>query len=264
MTDLMINNTKNLLEAIVDESTKPNGTVDIYLLLHRYATDVIAEFTYGPSGATRSLVDPKFRHVAEQFALSDRRFYQLCQIHLPSITSLYTQIVNILAPDKKIGVLEYGWLAVQEMKKEKFVDAEESIAGLMMSYRNEQFSDAYIASELLDHLVSPMNEFRSLTEQIAGSDTTANTLTYLLYELSRPENHSYQERLHNEIISLGIISPSVANIDKLRVVDAVLREGLRVFSAIPFLEPREVPKGGRLLHSFYLPEQVLSLYVRIS
>ena len=34
------------------------GAVDIYILLHRYATDVIAEFTYGPHGATKSLVDP--------------------------------------------------------------------------------------------------------------------------------------------------------------------------------------------------------------
>jgi cytochrome P450 len=95
-----------------------------------------------------------------------------------------------------------------------------------------------------------------LTGQIAGSDTTANTLTYLLHELSRPQNHSYQERLHHEVISLGSTSPSLSDIDKLPVVDAVLREGLRVFSAIPFLEPREVPKGGRLLHNFYLPEQV--------
>lgn len=154
MTDLMVKNTGNLVDAIVDESTKSKGTVDIYILLHRYATDVIADFTYGPCGATRSLVDPKYRHVAEQFALSDRRVYQLCQIHLPYITSLYTQIVNALAPEKKIGVLEYGWLAVQEVKKEKLIDAEASLAGLMMSHRNEQFSDAYIASELLDHLVS--------------------------------------------------------------------------------------------------------------
>ena len=154
MTDLMVKNTENLIEAIAAESTKSDGTVDIYILLHRYATDVTAEFTYGPHGATRSLVDPKYRHVAEQFALSYRRVYQLCQIHLPYITNLYTQIVNILAREKKIGVLEYGWLAVQEVKKGKFIDAEESLAGSMMSYRNEQFSDAYIASELLDHLVS--------------------------------------------------------------------------------------------------------------
>jgi hypothetical protein len=154
MTDLMVKNTINLVDAIADESSKSKWTVDIYILLHRYATDVIAEFTYGPNGATRSLVDPKYRHVAEQFAFSDRRVYQLCQIHLPYITSLYTQVVNALTPEKKIGVLEYGWLAVQEVKKEKFFDAEESLAGLMMSYRNEQFSDAYIASELVDHLVS--------------------------------------------------------------------------------------------------------------
>jgi hypothetical protein len=63
-------------------------------------------------------------------------------------------MVNVLMSEKKIGVLEYGWLAVQEVKKEKSIQAEDSLAGLMMSNRNEQFNDAYIASELLDHLVS--------------------------------------------------------------------------------------------------------------
>ena len=72
-----------------------------------------------------------------------------------------------------------------------------------------------------------------------------------------PENYPYQELLHKEITSISTTCPSLAEIDKLPDVDALLREGLRVFSAIPFLEPREVPKGGRMLHNFYLPEQVL-------
>src|SRR5271170_7408576 len=109
MTDLLNTNTKNLLDSI----TESNGSVDIYLILHRYATDVIAQFTYGPHGATNTLVDPTYRHVAEQFALSDRRWYQLCQIHIPSLTTLYTQFVSVLSTNKKIGVFEYGWLAVQ-------------------------------------------------------------------------------------------------------------------------------------------------------
>ena len=77
-----------------------------------------------------------------------------------------------------------------------------------------------------------------------------------MYEISRPENYSFQERLHKEITSLPTTSPSLADIDKLPILDAILREGLRVFSAIPFLEPREVPTGGRMLNNFFLPEQV--------
>jgi hypothetical protein len=157
MTDLLVRNTMNLVEAIKagGEGRKP---VDIYLILHRYATDVISEFTYGPTASTRSLVDTTYRHVAEQFALSDRRWYQLCQIHLPFLTEVWTRVITLLRPEKEIGVFKYGWLAVQQAKSQKFIDPDESLVNLMMSNTNEAFSEEYIASELLDHLVRPSHE----------------------------------------------------------------------------------------------------------
>lgn len=150
ISDLLVRNTKNLVDNITNLS-KSETTVDVYLLLHRYATDVIAEFTYGPHGSTKTLVDPKHRHVAEQFALSNRRAYQLFQIHFPFLTNIWSQFIGLLATNKKIGVMEYGWQAVQQVKSQKIEDPEESLASLMIS-RNE-FNDAYIASELLDHMV---------------------------------------------------------------------------------------------------------------
>lgn len=253
MTNLLVRNTRNLIDAIKAEG-QSGKVVDIYIILHRYATDVIAEFTYGPTASTKSLVDTTYRHVAEQFALSDRRWYQLCQIHLPVLTSTWTKAMTVLRPEKQIGVFQYAWLAVQQAKSHKIFDRDESLVNLMMSNTNEMFSDAYIASELLDHLVRYQKT--NLTSQIAGSDTTANTLTYLLHELSRPENHQIQSHLHKELVTFTPESPSLSEIDKLPFLDAVLREGLRVFSAIPFLEPREVPSGGRVLNSYFLPEQV--------
>src|SRR5579859_4065512 len=150
MTDLLVSNTTNLLDAIT-AATQSSSVVDIFILLHHYATDVISQFTYGPYGSTNSLKDPKYRHVAEQFALSDRRAYQLCQIHLPFLTDLYTKFIGALATNKKIGVMEYGWEAVQDVKSTKMAEAEESLASLMIVDRKDEFSDAYIASELLDH-----------------------------------------------------------------------------------------------------------------
>lgn len=162
MTEFLVRNTRNLVNAIAEEANKSaDGVVDVYLILHRYATDVIAEFTYGPQGSTNSLVDTKYRHVAEQFALSHRRMYQLCQIHLPYLTEIYTRIKKALSNDKRIGVFEFGWLAVQNVKAEKVLDSEESLASLMMS-NPEQFSDAYIASELIDHMVFPVLVFFDL------------------------------------------------------------------------------------------------------
>ena len=65
MTDILITNTHNLVEPIT-RTAKSGGSVNIFLILHHYATDVISQFTYGPHGSTKTLVDAKYRNVAEQ------------------------------------------------------------------------------------------------------------------------------------------------------------------------------------------------------
>jgi|SRR5271170_7244581 len=157
MTDLLVSNTKILVDAVKTDG-EGGKAVDIYLILHRYATDVISEFTYGHTASTKSLVDSTYRHVAEQFALSDRRWYQLCQIHQPLLTDVWTRVMAVLHPEKEIGVFKYGWLAVQQAKSHKVFDPDQSLVNLMMSNMNEMFSEEYIASELLDHLVRPSHE----------------------------------------------------------------------------------------------------------
>ena len=160
IAELLERNTKRLVVAINNSITVnargEGSTVDIYILLHRYATDVISEFSYGPDGNTNSLVSRKYRYVAEEFALSDRRVYQLCQIHIPLLTGLWTRIQKILSGPKEMGVVEYGWHAAKNAKAEKFLDAEESLVSLMLS-NEQQFSDAYIASELFDHMVNSLS-----------------------------------------------------------------------------------------------------------
>jgi len=56
---------------------------------------------------------------------------------------------------KKIGVIQFGWDVVQNLKTEKMADPEESLATLMFSAN--EFSDAYIASELIDHCAFDIN-----------------------------------------------------------------------------------------------------------
>jgi hypothetical protein len=149
---LLVRHTKNLVESI-EAARSGKLTVDIFVLLHRYATDVIAEFTYGPHGATNSLKDETYRHVAEEFAFSNRRVFQLCQIYIPRLMYTWVSLTNLIRTKDGIGVFEYGWQAVQRAKSNPSNDPEESLASLMTSNKNETFSDAYIASELIDHMV---------------------------------------------------------------------------------------------------------------
>lgn len=90
VTDLLVINTKNLLSAL-ENAAKPDDVADICLILHRLTADIIAQFTFE---SRKSLVGPKYRHVAEQFTLSYSRAYQLRQMHFPLLIDLYSRIVN--------------------------------------------------------------------------------------------------------------------------------------------------------------------------
>lgn len=93
-----------------------------------------------------------------------------------------------------------------------------------------------IAAECLDHMA-------------AGIDTTGDGLCFLMWELSQPSSAHYQERLRDELLS----NPEVA-LEKLPLLDAVVMEGLRCFPPIPMSLPRHVPRGGRSIDGFFIPE----------
>ena len=95
-----------------------------------------------------------------------------------------------------------------------------------------------IAAEVLDHMV-------------AGIDTTGDALCFLMWELSQPRSLQYQTKLQQELLSFPAQDLSF---DKLPYLDAVVMEGLRCFPAIPMSLPRIVPRGGKTIDGYFLPE----------
>lgn len=101
-----------------------------------------------------------------------------------------------------------------------------------------------IASEMFDHI-------------LAGHDSTAATLTYLMYELS---NHpKLQSRLRREIQSLDTPLtypsgsqdlPSARSIDALPLLDAVFQETLRRYPAAAGSLARVTPEGTTTIEGY--------------
>jgi len=94
-----------------------------------------------------------------------------------------------------------------------------------------------------------------------GTDTTATTLVYLFWELShRPE---WQERIRAELNAIDPSSPESCpewrTLANLEVLDAVVKEALRLHTAAPASLWRVVPKGGRFLDGYFVPENVCYL-----
>lgn len=120
----------------------------------------------------------------------------------------------------------YAQLRSSMVKDASKADLSLPVEQIVRSHRLE------IASEIVDHV-------------IAGFDTSGVTLTWLTWELSRPENAGWQRRLREEIAGLdGSIDPR--QIDALPVLHAALMETLRLHAAIPGNQPRVTPAGAVL------------------
>ncbi|KAG8159826.1 hypothetical protein KVR01_010463 [Diaporthe batatas] len=116
-----------------------------------------------------------------------------------------------------------------------------------------------IASELMDQV-------------LAGFDTTGITMTYLAWQLSKPENRGVQRALREELRAAGAVwaaaaadddkggqeggvagsrgpaspSPDFKTLDSLPLLHAVVMESLRLHAAIPGCQPRVTPQGAVL------------------
>ncbi|KAM0442364.1 hypothetical protein ACHAQK_004704 [Fusarium lateritium] len=122
----------------------------------------------------------------------------------------------VLSGVKKGGVADFT--LVSRMQEEKFnMDA------------------TVIASECMDHM-------------LAGIETTGDALCFLMWQISQPGYRFIQEKLRDEFRE----NPEIP-LDQLVYLEAVAKEGLRVFPSIPMSLPRCVPVGGATVDGHWLP-----------
>ena len=93
-----------------------------------------------------------------------------------------------------------------------------------------------VAAECKDHLM-------------AGIDGVGTGLCYIMWYLSQPQNFAVQQRLHQELTAAA---PDVA-LDNLQYLDAVVKEGLRLFPLASMSLPRYAPVGGCTIDGYFIP-----------
>ncbi|KAF4556634.1 Cytochrome P450-like protein 92 [Elsinoe fawcettii] len=86
---------------------------------------------------------------------------------------------------------------------------------------------------------------------VAGSGTTAVTLTYLVWAVL--QNRDVQARLEEEVCNLQG-SFRDAELESLPILNAVIDETLRLYGAAPGNLPRTCPEGGVTLSGHYIPQ----------
>jgi cytochrome P450 len=99
----------------------------------------------------------------------------------------------------------------------------------------DHFKPVDIAAECMDHLA-------------AGIDTTGDALTFLMHQISLPESQCVQKKLFAELMQ-----NKDKSLEELVYLDAVVKEGLRLFPPIPMSQPRYVPADGRTIDGYFVP-----------
>jgi hypothetical protein len=233
----------------------PKSASEIFTSLHYFSLDAITDFLYGQFGRTSCLAGDKVdRNLLSDIIDIARRKLSWFAIHFPGFTKwLYTRksiverVVQPFYPMKKpttyTGIRAHALKAWQSylaappnVKAEPSVEI--SIIGRLWKHHKSQkqggLGDLDIASECADHL-------------LAGIDTTSDTLMFLIWALSRPENKKYQEKLKVEVKNIPEASlndkgvPTVDSCDKLPYLDAIIKETLRLYAPLPASEPRSLP-----------------------
>ncbi|KAK1635288.1 cytochrome P450 [Colletotrichum phormii] len=134
--------------------------------------------------------------------------------------------------------------------------AKKVVAERLMSDKTAKRRDM-LGSFLAHGLTREEAEGETLVQIIAGSDTTATAIrTTMLYLMTSPSCYSKLAKEVREAANAGVISSPVTNREAggLQYLQAVIKEGLRVFPPVTGLMSTTVPAGGDFMHGMSIPE----------
>ncbi|KAI1409987.1 cytochrome P450 [Hypoxylon sp. FL1857] len=224
------------------EEMEERGVTDVYRWSLYMATDVIGELSFGSSFR---MLETK----EESQYIRDLKYVGFAGGIRATFPTLIK--INRFIP---LPVISKG----MEMRKRISQYAEQS---LERHYKlvEEQGDDAkptllsklYRANEN-DKDTLPFDELRNdaMSYIVAGSDTTTNTLTYLIWEVCRhPE---IKEKLLAELRTVPANFED-EDLKKLPYLDHLIHETLRLHAAVPTGLPREVPPEGVTFGGYFIP-----------
>ena len=237
---------------------RENPVIETFSTLHYFAMDSVGEFLYGKFGKSACLEGIQ----SDRDILSDvldpvRRKFTWFAMHLPKFTAwLYsrTGLAGSIAwivqlPTAFTGARNHSLEAALAFCNASTTAKAEDSSVIAKLWRHNQkangLDDLDIASECADHF-------------LAGLDTASETTMFLIWALSRPEQRKFQERLIDEVQGIseeylngdGIPRAEVA--DKLRYLNAVIKETMRLYTPLGGPQPRLHP-AATMIDGYMIP-----------
>lgn len=198
---------------------QPTAAVEVYNLFERMAMDVIGAFCYGEASTDKLMdrLDASARKTIRAFRIGSERWVWT--------TTLFRWKPYLTTKEQAAAgdhVDEFVW---RQTERGAQLDKNPDYVPLIKVLLGGGKSLKELGSEIGDHVA-------------AGHETTAITLSYLVWELLQKEGQVWQQRLRDEVALLGGGVPHLADVEDLPVLNAIINETHRVHAAIPGGEPR--------------------------
>ncbi|KAF8159013.1 cytochrome P450 [Pholiota molesta] len=225
---------EKIAQNLCDEWTPSSGkTVDAYRALHQTTLYAITEAVMGYDTTS----DKEYTSVYEDLLLS---------VSQRSKAGILTDAIVSLFPESAIGILEkYPPSDLKKLLDHRFMARK--ISETLMNNRmaalragEEQETDLFTTLVRNNEKVKIKMSEDEINSQfgmitVAGEDTTANSLVWVLYTLAC--NNEWQETLRKEITAAHAEkNGQEIEYDRLPFLNAVIKEVLRFYTAASFTE----------------------------
>jgi cytochrome P450 len=241
------------IEKIRTEASSPRGVADIYKWFFFMATDIIGELSFGDSFRMLE-IGTKNQYIADLETVAKIGGIRATFPFVMAVAGILPLSIFREVVESTDRIVSYAMQSVERYKAHLALNPDEA------SKKPTLFTKLYGASQegsqkngeecLSDREIR--NDAQSFI--IAGSDTTANTLTYLVWSVLRDE--TIRKKL---VAELGEAVEGVereledSELRELPYLNQVISEALRLYPAVPSALPRVVPEKGSTLAGYWLP-----------
>ena len=229
---------------VVNELQKTEGAINleeyINVSIFNAVCRILLEHRYDFSDKTIRLILKTIRELAQ-----DHRKEQVLASCMPfPLDLLSVQILGLSKRDLVVSLVEP---LVSKIKNSEDRYSGNSFVSLYLKRIEENKQ-----SGIQDSFSEMQLDFTLFDMMVAGSETTANTIRWiLLYLIRKP---SIQENMYQEISKvIGTETPSICDRENLPYVEAVILEGLRIQAVAPLGIPHTVLED-IVFHGYVFPK----------
>ncbi|KAI9264720.1 cytochrome P450 [Sporodiniella umbellata] len=239
----------NVIDTLLSVIEKNHRRVFVTQIMHSFTLDVLGltifEFDFQ---ALRG--DP------DQWASIYTTVVESLFDPISSVFSSFERLLVYLYPKRRRGLEAVKKLnqKFDQLTQEKRINIQKGLFSqkpscekdlLTLMLETEKDAENPISAEELRHNIAVFF--------LAGHDTTANALSFCLYNLAK--NKRVQQKLRDEINEIFgkdsyDLRPTIEELKKMKYINLVIKENLRLYSPIDLLLPRKVNQNTTLGDTF--------------